>query len=153
MWSGLINQQQSGGSVVPMCVLNHYCVLGNVYHCCTQQIVQLVYWKTLLVCLTETVTQFATLTSSPVPFFNKVMILMQDWMYFDNHFQGVLFLSSRNSRNIDFIGQIPDPQNYREKFEYYLFSTVKGNLLVCFSPVFEILRDLLSLQEEVWSSM
>lgn len=35
IWSGLIKQKQSGGSVAPMCILNQHCVLGNVYHCCT----------------------------------------------------------------------------------------------------------------------
>lgn len=35
IWSGLIKQKQSGDSVAQMCMLNHPCVLGNVYHSCT----------------------------------------------------------------------------------------------------------------------
>lgn len=32
IWASLM---QSGDSIAQMCILNHCCVLGSVYHCCT----------------------------------------------------------------------------------------------------------------------
>lgn len=30
-----IEEKQAGYSIAQLCVLNHCCVVGNVYHCCT----------------------------------------------------------------------------------------------------------------------